>query len=98
MIDVHFKLILYSYSVFSEVNKGYFIVVVFKLYYFLKISADKEAKSFGEEQTPLHYAAKNDAVDSLKALIKIGCNMEVRDSKLRTPLQVAAELGDCFFL
>lgn len=58
-------------------------------------TADKEAKSFGEEQTPLHYAAKNDAVDSLKVLLKIGCDMEARDNKLRTPLQVAAELGKC---
>ena len=41
----------------------------------------------------MHYAAKNDAVDSLKMLIKMGCNIEVRDSKQRTPLQVAAELG-----
>ena len=56
--------------------------------------ANRDARTYGEEQTVVHYAAKNDALDSLKALLKIGCDMEVRDSKQRTPLQVASELGE----
>lgn len=55
--------------------------------------ADKDARTYGEEQTAVHYAAKNDALDSLKMLVKIGCDIEVRDSKQRTPLQAASELG-----
>lgn len=57
-----------------------------------------EAKTYGEQQTPVHYAAKNDAVDSLKVLLKMGCDLESRDSKWRTPLQVAAELGKYNFI
>ena len=60
---------------------------------FFSILANAEACTFGEGQTPVHYAAKNDAVDSLRVLFKIGCNIEARDNKRRTPLQVAAELG-----
>ena len=48
----------------------------------------------GEGQTPVHYAAKTDACQSLKALIKKGCEYKtVRDHKGRTPIHVAAELG-----
>ena len=46
-------------------------------------------------QTPLHYAAKNDACFSLKALIKAECDYKnVRDYKGRTPIHLAAELGE----
>ena len=61
------------------------------LWYFL--TADLHACTKGEEQTPTHYAAKNDAAKSLKVLLKLGGGMEDRDFKQRTPLQVAAELG-----
>ncbi|XP_067678848.1 uncharacterized protein [Haliotis asinina] len=55
--------------------------------------ADKEARTLKEEQTPVHYAAKNDAVNSLKALVKSGCLYKwVKDYKGRTPIHVAAEL------
>ncbi|XP_059144999.1 uncharacterized protein LOC131932143 [Physella acuta] len=55
--------------------------------------ANKEAKTKGEEQTPVFYAAKNDAVQSLKALIKHDCRYKrVVDYKGRTPIHVAAEL------
>jgi ankyrin repeat protein len=47
----------------------------------------------GEMQTPVHYAAKNDAGKALKILLKLGGSMEGRDYKNRTPLQIAAELG-----
>ena len=55
--------------------------------------ADIHAKTRIENQTPLHYAAKNDAVGSLKTLMKLNANPNNRDYKNRTPLQVAAELG-----
>ena len=57
------------------------------------LTADLHACTYGEEQTPTHYAAKNDAAKSLKVLLKLGGGMEDRDFKQRTPLQVAAELG-----
>ena len=56
--------------------------------------ANKEARTRGENQTPVHYAAKNDATSALKMLIKMKCEYRVvEDYKGRTPLHVAAELG-----
>lgn len=61
-------------------------------WYFL-VLADPNVCTYGEKQTAVHYAAKNDAVDSLRVLIKLGCDKEVRDAKERTPLHTASELG-----
>lgn len=60
---------------------------------FFASAANIHAKTKGEMQTPIHYAAKNDAGQALKMLLKLEANMEDRDYKNRTPLQVAAELG-----
>lgn len=58
------------------------------------LGADKEAKTKGEEQTPLFYAARNDATKALAVLIKNSCEYKLnRDYRGRTPLYVAAELG-----
>ena len=51
------------------------------------------ATTTGELQTPLHYAARNNAVGSLKILLKLGSSIMARDYKNRTPLYVAAENG-----
>jgi ankyrin repeat protein len=60
----------------------------------LTVPADKEARTTEENQTPVFYAAKSDATNSLKALIKQGCKYKlVRDYRNRTPIHVAAELG-----
>ena len=48
----------------------------------------------GEDQTPIHYAAKNNAVASLKILLKLGANLNDRDYKQRTPIFLAAENGN----
>ena len=50
--------------------------------------ASIHARTFEENQTPIHYAAKNDACQSLEILLKRGANMEDKDYKDRTPLQV----------
>ncbi|CAG5133070.1 unnamed protein product, partial [Candidula unifasciata] len=57
-------------------------------------NADKEATTVDENQTPVFYAAKTDAVQALKALIlKHGCLYKtIVDYKGRTPIHVAAEL------
>ncbi|XP_071807122.1 uncharacterized protein [Asterias amurensis] len=55
-------------------------------------NADIEVLTDGELQTPLHFAARNDANMALKTLLKQGANLHARDYKGRTPLQVAAEL------
>lgn len=54
--------------------------------------ADLHAITFGEKQTPTHYAAKNDASKALRMLLKLGGRMDDTDYKKRTPLLVAAEL------
>ncbi|XP_053189500.1 transient receptor potential channel pyrexia [Scomber japonicus] len=45
-----------------------------------------------DKQTPLHYAAKNDAVSSIRLLLQAGASVSCTDYKLRTPLQLAANL------
>ena len=63
-------------------------------YVLLFTAANREAQTNGELQTPVHYAAKNDASSALKMLIKMKCEYRViLDYKGRTPLHVAAELG-----
>ena len=56
--------------------------------FLLSVGADIHLKTQGEKQTPVHYAAKNDACESLKTLLHSGASIEDRDFKGRTPLQV----------
>lgn len=56
--------------------------------------ADIEAVTVGENQTPIFYAARYDALDSMKTLLKHGCRYKrLTDYKNRCPLAVAAELN-----
>lgn len=50
--------------------------------------ADLHMKTAGEDQTPLHYAARNEANQCVKILLVCGADIDARDYKLRTPLQV----------
>ena len=50
----------------------------------------------GELQTPMHFAAKNNATASLKTLLRLGAAINDRDYKMRSPLFVAAETGKIF--
>lgn len=52
-----------------------------------------EERTIGELQTAVHYAAKNNATDSLKVLLHMGGSINEVDYKNRTPLFVAAETG-----
>lgn len=49
--------------------------------------------TLNEEQTPIHFAAKNGACRSLKMLLAYGADIVSKDSKNRTPLQLAAEMN-----
>ena len=57
-------------------------------------TAKLDARTNGEKQTPIHYAARNNALASLKCLIKLGAQISDRDYKERTPLFLAAEQGE----
>ena len=59
--------------------------------------ADLGAKTYGEEQTAMHYAAKNNAAASIKVMLRLGALINDRDYKRRTPLFVAAETGKIYF-
>lgn len=50
--------------------------------------ADIYAKTGKEMQTPVHFAARNDAALSLKMLLKCGADITDKDFKQRTALQV----------
>jgi len=55
--------------------------------------ADIHARTKKEQQTPIHYAAKYNAVEALNMLIKTEARLDDRDHKERTPLHLAAETG-----
>ena len=56
--------------------------------------ADIHRKTKGENQTPIHYAAKNNAVEAINVLIELGANICDRDYKDQMPLFVAADAGE----
>lgn len=58
------------------------------------LSANLSATTVGELQTPMHYAAKNNATSSLKVMLRLGAHINERDYKRRSPLFVAAETGN----
>ncbi|XP_039995617.1 transient receptor potential cation channel subfamily V member 5 [Xiphias gladius] len=60
--------------------------------FLLDRKADPEARTLLDQQTPLHYAAKNDAVGSIRLLLQAGASICCTDYKQRTPLQLAANL------
>ena len=55
--------------------------------------ANIHARTVQENQTPIHYAAKYNAVDSIVTLVNLDARLDDRDHKERTPLQIAAESG-----
>ena len=56
--------------------------------FLLEMGAKMEARTHEESQTPVHYAAQNEATASLKILLARGAKINVLDYKERTPLQV----------
>lgn len=56
--------------------------------FLLENGANVDAKTFGECQTALHFAAKNDAVNAMKMLLAYKSDINCTDYKDRTPLQV----------
>ena len=60
--------------------------------------ANIHAKTKGELQSPIHYAAKYNAEDVIPVLMELGAALGDRDYKERTPMQLAAETGIIFFI
>ncbi|XP_043993235.1 transient receptor potential cation channel subfamily A member 1 isoform X2 [Gambusia affinis] len=60
--------------------------------FLLDREADPSARTLLDQQTPLHYAAKNDAVRSIRLLLRAGAAIGCTDYKQRTPLQLAASM------
>ncbi|XP_037553950.1 uncharacterized protein LOC119430587 [Nematolebias whitei] len=60
--------------------------------FLLDKKADPGAHTFLDRQTPLHYAAKNDAAGSIRLLLQAGATISCTDYKNRTPLQLAANM------
>ena len=56
--------------------------------FLIESGADFHATTKDELQTPLHFAARNEAWKCVNILLAYGANLEARDYKLRTPLQV----------
>lgn len=56
--------------------------------FLIQNGANHKAVTNGENQYPIHYAAKNDAVKSIRMLLAYGADINARDHKNRTPLQV----------
>ncbi|XP_035519365.1 transient receptor potential cation channel subfamily A member 1-like [Morone saxatilis] len=60
--------------------------------FLLDQKADPEARTLLDQQTPLHYAAKNEAIGSIRLLLQNGASISCTDYKHRTPLQLAANM------
>ena len=54
-------------------------------------NANIDVRTIGENQAPIHYAAKKGATKSLRVLLGFNADINSLDSKQRTPLQLAAE-------
>ena len=65
---------------------------------FIFFLAHIHCKTNGELQSAIHYAAKYNAVGSLKVLLQNKARMNDLDYKQRTPLFLAAEMGKSIFL
>ena len=59
----------------------------------LKYGADPNIKDKYYSRTPLHYAARDGAVEVVKAMLEHGADPTIRDSKGKTPLDLAKEAG-----
>ena len=57
--------------------------------FLLEKNANIDARTYGELQAPIHYAAKNGATRSLKMLLSFDAKIDTLDAKQRTPLQVS---------
>lgn len=55
--------------------------------------ANANLATFGQERTPLHYAAANGHVDIVNALLEADAKVNARDDGLSTPLHEAAKSG-----
>jgi ankyrin repeat protein len=56
--------------------------------FLIQNGCDHTVTTKGENQCALHYAAKNDAINSIRMLLAYGADINARDHKNRTPLQV----------
>ena len=61
------------------------------------LPGNASAQTHEENQSAIHYAAKYNAVTSLKVLIEHRVDYNARDYKGRTPLFLAAETGKPLF-
>lgn len=57
--------------------------------FLLQNKADIDARTSGELQAPIHFAAKSGAVRALKLLLGYHANIDSLDYRQRTPLQVS---------
>ena len=64
--------------------------------FLIENGADFHVTTKGELQTPLHFAARNEASQCLKVLLAYGATLEVRDYKQRTALQVGQTVCSVF--
>ena len=56
-------------------------------------SADIQRKTSGECQTPMHYAARYNAIEAIITLLELGASILEKDYKSQMPLYVAADAG-----
>ena len=88
---------LKKYQISCAYYAYYTIIAIGEFFYCEHLlAANLGSKTVGESQTPMHYAAKNNAAASLKAMLRLGAHINDRDYKKRTPLFVAAETGKRF--
>ena len=90
-MEVDFHLI--SLCPFSLNEKKLVLKILTVYHSLLYPTADPRSRTFREQQGVIHYAAKYNAVASLKVLVEHRVDYNIKDYRQRTPLFVAAEMG-----
>ncbi len=58
-----------------------------------KANINAKTDSTGGGDTPLHWAARNNKMDTVRALVEAGCNIGIRNSRGNTAAEDAKEEG-----
>lgn len=83
---------VFCYDELETTDLHFTASIVFEILFYF--SADLNHRTMkGEDQLPIHFAAKHDSVEVFDLLVKLGADPLARDANGKTPFYLAAEAG-----